>query len=268
MQANSRQPVLSPTYSDKLRGRFVFLSASFPSPARGPEYYETARPFEITDATVAAARAVLGARGRLVFGAHPTIAPLILSVGRGFLEDFAEKERPLVYVYQSELFKMSVPEETEQLQAEGIGKIHWVPAVDNDREKSLLRMRVEMISDTEPIAAVFIGGMEGVYRAGAEARPWDPEAWQWAKKKGENAIQQFLKPWIRESEFSLFRAIRKHCPIYPIGPPGGAAYVLLKNLKAKKEYINWEFKAVELDDLLSPPAYGFLMERIVLDMTK
>jgi len=230
------QGIASRIYSDKLKGRFIFLSASLPAKERDTKYYQTARPFEITDAAIAAARAVFGARGKLVYGGHPTIAPLILSVGRDFSPDFPVEEWPFIHVYQSLLWEHQLPEETLQLEKEGIGQIHRIPAVDNDKRKSLLVMRTDMLK-TEPVAGIFIGGMEGVY---------DPDD--------------------KESEFFLFKTICKGRPIYPVGTPGGASQILLSDVMSKPEAMEWKFKRITPEELSKPSPYAALMRKIVLDI--
>lgn len=231
------QRIASRIYSDKLKGHFVFLSASFPASERGAEYYQTARPFEITDATIAATRAIFGASGKLVFGGHPTISPLLLSVGRDFSLDFPEQYWPFIHIYQSRLYENEVPEETLKLEQEGIGRIYWVPAVDRDAEKSLLLMRTKMLKTTQPIAGIFIGGMEGIYDVD-----------------------------VGESEFFLFKAICEGRPIYPIGAPGGASQLLLNRVLKGEERMVWRFKQITLEELSKPSAYAVLMRKIALDI--
>ena len=67
--------------SEVLAGRAVFLSASIPDQSRWHGEFDVR---EITDAVVAASRAVLTADGVLVTAAHPTIAPLLLYVAGEF----------------------------------------------------------------------------------------------------------------------------------------------------------------------------------------
>src|SRR5436305_1538123 len=102
------------------------------------------------------ARMILASNGRLVFGGHPTITPLVLHVAG----DGGYRER--VDVYQSEWFRRELPPETLRLQELGFGRIHWTPA-EKTREDSLLKMRVHMLSKSQPIGAIFIGGMEGIH---------------------------------------------------------------------------------------------------------
>lgn len=230
------QVVASRIYSDKLRGKWVFISASFPAPDRAPEYFKGANPFRITDAIIAAARAIFGATGGVLFGGHPTISPLILSVGREFLSDFDEKQRPYVLIFQSELFSEEIPNETRALANEGIGKIEWVPAVPGDREGSLNRLRAAILQ-RGPVAGIFIGGMEGVYREGDS-----------------------------RSEFYMFRDICKGRPIYPLGTTGGASEILLQKLAEKKERIGWKWSHVKFEDLARPVAFNTTMRKVVEDI--
>jgi hypothetical protein len=233
----------SPFYSDGLAGSSVFMSASFPYGDRANKFPE-ANPFEITSAVVALARSVFGAKGKLVFGGHPTISPLVLSVARDFTLFCANQEvkldRPLVYIYQSKLFEDVIPKETLQLEEEGIGEIIWVNAEGTDKERSLLKMRVNMLSDSKLLAGVSIGGMNGVY---------DIDNKQY------------------NDEFYLFT---KHCngkPFYPIGSTGGASQALLKAfLKNPKMMKSWKYAVLKPDELGQPTPYSVLTKQIVLDI--
>ncbi len=62
-----------------------------------------------------------------------------------------------VVLYQSRFFADMFPEENLRF-----GNVEYVEAVPGDREASLLRMRKAMLSRDDLVAAVFIGGMEGV----------------------------------------------------------------------------------------------------------
>ena len=229
--------VLAPRkYSDELRGKSVFISASFPSEERETEYFRTAKPFEITDATIAAARAIFGAGAELVFGGHPTISPLILSVGRDFIDEFPEERRPFIHIYQSERFKSEIPAETIQFVQEGIGKIYWMPEVQGDQEKSNFQMRIAMLQ-SGPVAGIFIAGMGGVYKEGVE-----------------------------DSEFHLFRTFCKGRPIYPIGTVGGASQILLERILKHTEPMDWRFPRLRLEDLAEEKVYSVLMKKIALDI--
>lgn len=138
-----------------LRHRRVFLSASYPSGKRGARF-EPFDPGAIADAVTAIVRAVLGAKGRLLFGGHPTIAPLVLMVASEMDVEGA------VDVFQSQWFEDQITPETRALEKAGFGAIHWTPERAT-RANSLETMREAMLGhDRKLIAGVFIGGMEGV----------------------------------------------------------------------------------------------------------
>lgn len=176
-----------------LGGRAVFLSASVPDPRREREYrvenqsdpvYERVEDahIEIEQAVVALARAVFSVGGRLVFGGHPSISPLVaLVAGEYRLPVPAESVRgegersevPSALVYQSRAYEHVVPSETWLLHRLGYAMIRWTDAVDGEQfeparvgqpqcEKSLALMRRTMLLETNPVAMVCMGGMKGV----------------------------------------------------------------------------------------------------------
>ena len=152
--------ILPMTPDRPLDMRSVFLSASIPDPERWQGYFDAR---EITDAVVAAGRSILTAGGIVVTGAHPTIAPLLLYVAAEFPVDY-----PRVIVYQSGLFENRMPAETLRFREDGVGDLRIVPPVAGEEpvpgkwDKSLFLMRQRMFDQTNPIAGIFIGGMEGV----------------------------------------------------------------------------------------------------------
>jgi hypothetical protein len=171
----------------------VFLSASIPDPDRWTGDFS---PFEITDAVVAFARVFLSEGYRIVTAAHPTVAPLLLYVAA---------EMPLspdrIIVYQSQLFEDVLPTATRRFEADGVGSIVWTPAAPDDSpepgnwDRSLQIMRNQMLEETRPAAACFIGGMGGI-----------------------------------PDERDLFAQRFPEHPIYPAGRPGGAARILADEL--------------------------------------
>ena len=172
-------------------GDIIFLSASVPS---REGWREDARPAEIEEAIVSLARAVFARGGRLLFGGHPSISPLISSVaGEYFKPDEARTVRPVI-TFQSEFFKGGLPDETWLLYRMGWSSIEWTgkrPAGgEPDREASLRWMREWMLLGPDlpqevrmrnelaaPKAMVAIGGMEGVIDEARmfleHARYWD-----------------------------------------------------------------------------------------------
>ena len=138
-----------------LAGRHVFLSASFPSGKRGEEV----RPFDaagIADAVTAVVRAVLLSGGKLLFGGHPTITPLVLMIGTEL------RVHKAVDIFQSEWFQDQIPEEAWDLMKFDVGTIHWTKRCESI-EKSLAEMRKQMIEFVWPAGAVFVGGMSGIW---------------------------------------------------------------------------------------------------------
>lgn len=153
-----------------LARRPVLLSASFPSGVRGERF----TPYDadaVADAVTALVGAVLAANGRLVFGGHPTITPLVLRVAAD------HDAREAVDVYQSDEFRNRITEPTRALERQGFGRIIATPDV-GDLQRNLALMRREMIgSSPEIVAALFIGGMEGIleeFDGVADLRPSVP----------------------------------------------------------------------------------------------
>ncbi|MFN9753947.1 MAG: hypothetical protein ACK55L_00930 [bacterium] len=142
----------------------VFLSASVP---HRPEWIAGSKPAEIEEAIIALARAVFARRGRLVFGGHPSVSPLVAAVaGEYFPADPHRQSRPVV-IFQSEFFRALLPDETWDLHRLGWANLIWTPVElsrgEPDRAASLLRMRRELLTRAGPWdAMVAIGGMEGV----------------------------------------------------------------------------------------------------------
>jgi hypothetical protein len=128
-----------------------------------------AKPAEIEEAIVSLARAVFARKGRLLFGGHPTVSPLIAAVaGEYFKADPRRDVRPIV-TFQSRFFEQRLPDETWALHRYGWTEIIWTDVVHRGsevetREASLLGMREAMLASVEdgPVAMVAIGGMEGV----------------------------------------------------------------------------------------------------------
>jgi hypothetical protein len=153
-----------------LGGRFLFLSASAPS--RDLELYPRLQ-MEVEDAVIHLARAVLTKGGRLVFGGHPSISPLVASVAREYLPPNASSPRPArpIQIFQSDAYKRVIPPATSSLEDFGYASIHWTPAKngeefdpekDKSQCKSSLRFMREEMLKLEPLAMVAIGGMDGV----------------------------------------------------------------------------------------------------------
>jgi len=186
----------------------IFLSASVPVLGRGT-YHETANPFLIQCAVRELIIAVIRTH-KIVWGGHPAITPMIWSICEDLDVDYSQA----VVLYQSEFFAAFYPEENRHFQ----NVIH-TEAVPGDREASLLLMRERMLSRDDLVAAVFIGGMDGV-----------------------------------ETEHSLFKKFHPDAAVVPVPAPGGAALQLAKDLGmvSSTDLRNIDFAGLfhlQLDDL-------------------
>jgi hypothetical protein len=151
----------------------VFLSASVPT--RKGYRRPSEAPFEVEQAVVSLGRAVLAEDGRLVFGGHPSISPLVASVAAEYIRPVIDA--PRILIYQSRAFEHVLPDETWEMHQLGYARLVWTPAERGERFDpsvkteqcltSLAAMRRALLNDTDPIAMVAIGGMEGVEREAA-----------------------------------------------------------------------------------------------------
>lgn len=142
----------------------IFLSASVPLPGRG-HYHETADPFLIQFAVRELLTVVLGRRA-LIWGGHPAITPMVSAV----CDDLGVQYANAVFLYQSEFFTGVMPKENANFS-----NLVRVPSVGANEDASLLAMRLQMLS--QPFeAAVFIGGMEGVFEEYAIFTMLHPQA--------------------------------------------------------------------------------------------
>jgi hypothetical protein len=167
----------------------IFLSASVPVPGRG-NYYQTAEPFLIQLAVREFLTLALGRR-RIIWGGHPAITPMVWAV----CEDLGVQYADSVTLYQSRFFEELFPEENKRF-----ANVTFTEAVDGDREQSLLAMRREMLSSADLGAAVFIGGMEGIFE-----------------------------------EYSLFNELHPSATIVAVASPGGASRQLAQYLGSFSE---------------------------------
>jgi hypothetical protein len=149
----------------------VFLSASVPY---RPPWNQEAQPLEIEQAIVSIARAVFARQGRLLFGGHPSISPLVADIaGEYYAADRRRTVRPIV-TFQSEFYKDKLPQKTWDLYTMGWSEIEWTPE-GKDRDESLDIMRSAMLAlddrgreavkrnELRPVVAMFaVGGMEGI----------------------------------------------------------------------------------------------------------
>lgn len=129
----------------------IFLSASVPLPNRDVKYFETADVIAIRDSVRALVTATVPF-GKIIFGGHPAITPMI----RMMLRNMGVSPRMHITLYQSRYFQKDFPADNDAFES-----LVLVDAADS-RDTSLLNMRKAMISSHDFAAAIFIGGMEGV----------------------------------------------------------------------------------------------------------
>jgi hypothetical protein len=132
----------------------VFLSASIPLPPpyRHERYFQTCDIVAIRE-SIRALVSVLVPKGKLVFGGHPAITPLI----RLLILDRGARVASHIALFQSRYFEKQFRPEVRDFE-----NLIVVDAVDHDLDASLQKMREEMIRSEDFAAGVFIGGMEGV----------------------------------------------------------------------------------------------------------
>lgn len=133
----------------------VFLSASvpLPPPQRHERYFASADIIAIRDCIRALVTAVMPS-GRIVFGGHPAITPMI----RLMVHSLNVPVRDHISLYQSRFFEGRFPPENSQFE-----RVVFVDAAAS-LEESLHLLRVKMIRSQRFDAGVFVGGMEGVER--------------------------------------------------------------------------------------------------------
>lgn len=121
------------------------------------KYVSSAHPESIRMAVMELALGVLRRGGRLVFGGHPAISPMVLHAARDLnLPDGR------VLVFQSDYFKSDITEPTLRLSNWNSGVMIMTPDVRNQRDSSLTCMREFMCAVPSLKGAVFIGGMDGI----------------------------------------------------------------------------------------------------------
>ena len=206
-----------------LSGKTIFLSASVPAPERDDRFRRVENAhFEIDQAVISLARAVFSEGGRLVFGGHPAISPLVAMVAGeyrqpAYAETGEERPAPLIRIFQSRAFEGFLPDDTLMMYRTGYAAITWTEAIGDERfdpgahytgppcPRSLAAMREAMIEGTQPVAMVCVGGMEGV-----------------------------------EQEFEVFRKLRPGIPVYVLEGTGGAAGLLAERDRDRVRVIDAE----------------------------
>lgn len=200
--------------------------------------------------------------GRLVFGGHPSISPLVAMVAGEYVfphaaEPGTERPAPPVIIHQLDIYRPEVPDATLLMERLGQAAVVWhhtEPAEGHlrwDRStvpypRSLARMRGQMLADPAIAAMVCIGGMEGV-----------------------------------EDEVRLFLQLRQGQPLYLLARSGGATALLANQLRATKNVrviddellndIRPRLRAAHGETADAPlryTPYPFIMQRIVREIAE
>jgi len=158
------------------------------------------------DAVQSLVAKVLKAGGRIVHGGQPRITSAIANQANNW--NVLDEHEPPILIYQSEYFRTKpAPPGHDEMQRAGFATVRWTPVelgavadrfkVDPEQflswlpeqaastsdealREALLAMRLQMLLESQPTAAVSIGGMEGIqaeaklYLSLAEMRliPW------------------------------------------------------------------------------------------------
>ncbi len=185
----------------------VFLSASVPEEGRlGSDDFD---PFLIKEAVSALIEVILG-RYHLVWGGQPAITPMIWEAAKRYDVNYPK----VVTLYQSAFFKDRYPAENTKFR-----NFIETEATPGNKSESLAHMRRTMLSQHNYVAAVFIGGMEGV-----------------------------------AEEYKLFSELNPKALLLPIPTPGGHARSLFRRTKDLPEklelavdYTYWFYKLLDVD---------------------
>ncbi|MBO7551079.1 MAG: hypothetical protein J6T62_06110 [Fibrobacter sp.] len=129
----------------------IFLSAGIPD--EGREGFKTTNRAAVAAAVMAFTRVCAEYSIPFYFGGQPAITPLVWSVAK----DFSEEKKPLITIYQSRFFEGSTPREVDYFE-----NIVWTKSIGNNKNDSIRELRKQMFSENETIAAIFIGGSDGV----------------------------------------------------------------------------------------------------------
>lgn len=135
-----------------LNGKKIFVSAAIPDELQKG----LAGQFILTNIMIVL-RCILRAGGRLVFGGHPTITPLVYRAART-----VEAGPDSIEIYQLRYFEKETP--PELAYATSFGRLVWMGSSRSraNLELDLAAMRKEMCLAAE--ASIFVGGRRGGVR--------------------------------------------------------------------------------------------------------
>lgn len=167
----------------------IFLSAGVPDPSA--KHFMGDGDTAAISASVSALLYVALGRRPIVWGGHPAITPMVWAYAEGLSVDYSK----WVTLYQTAYFEDYFPEENERFK-----NVVITEAIAGDRERSLEAMRRRMLSENSFEAAVFVGGMRGIF-----------------------------------DEYHLIQELAANAKILPIGSTGGAAAALASEVRADRD---------------------------------
>lgn len=173
-----------------IQHRSIFLSAGVPDPSA--KHFVGEGDVAAISALVSALLFVALGRRPIVWGGHPAITPMIWAYAEALDVDYGK----WVTLYQSEFFKDDFPKENARF-----GNVIVTEAVQGNRARSLEIMRHRMLSESSFEAAVFAGGMSGIF-----------------------------------DEYQLVTELAANATILPIISTGGAAAALGAKIKASSDF--------------------------------
>lgn len=184
----------------------IFLSAGIPDPS-APHFMGEADSAAIS-ALVSALLFVALGRRQLVWGGHPAITPMIWAYAEGLGVEYGQ----WVTLYQSAHFKDDFPEESARF-----ANVVVTASIPHDRERSLEQMRRQMIAENSFDAAIFAGGMGGIF-----------------------------------DEYRILKELAPRAKIVPFASTGGAAATLARELNVVGEvsdeldYVSYLFEKLSI----------------------
>lgn len=185
---------------------------------------ERAEPLRIREAVSYLCRYAFSRSLGIVFGAHPAISPLLLEAASRFSPEPAAS--PRVIIFQSEHFAETIPRATLELANWKSGELVWTKSAPT-RADSLTLMRSIMAASPGLEAAIFIGGMEGLYE---EAR--------------------------------LFREHNRNAPMVAIGSTGSAASRLCVDGYGDLGPDEFHGRGLDTETLRSLDAYSVVFQQV------
>lgn len=186
----------------------IFLSAGVPDPSA--KHFMGEGDTAAISALVSALLYVALGRRPIVWGGHPAITPMVWAYAEALSVDYSK----WVTLYQTSFFKEDFPEENQRFK-----NVVVTEAVAGDRERSLETMRRRMLSENTFEAAVFAGGMGGIF-----------------------------------DEYRLVQELAGSAKILPIISTGGAAAALGRELKAHDDFADeLDYVALLFDQLSIDP---------------